>query len=142
MKLKHWGFIIFGTSLASFIAPSAIMPFLTDNLNPEKKLEERRAQFGNNQVTHRVKVHDVSYVRETKAAIIRELKGRNRNDNFQISKIVFTSQKSKWIAGQRQVALSFTYELKYKGQAPEMLSGSIQLASDEAGKLFDSSIEI
>lgn len=142
MKLKHWGFLIFGSSLASFIAPSAILPFLTDDLDTENKLEERKAQFGNNQAAHSVKVYDVSYIKEAKAAIVRKLKERNFNDSFEISKIVFTSQKSKWVAGQRQVVLSFTYELKYKGQAPEKLNGSIHLASDEAGKLFDSSIGI
>lgn len=90
-----------------------------------------------------------SYIAETKAAITRRLKEEERGAEFEISKIVFTSESSRVVAGQRQVELSFTYELKYLSDYQEMKKGdamkqegTILLAKDENGNWFDSTLDI
>ena len=151
MKLKHLGLIVIGASMVSFVAPSALLPFLIkDNAGTEAKpaaldggLEARRVKYSTNVAgrSGRGNEYTSNYINETKAAVTRKIKERG-SSNFEVSKIVFTSKKSKIVAGQRQVALSFTYELKYRNGKPEKKKGGILLVSDEAGNWFDSSISI
>lgn len=147
MKLKYIFFILMGFSLINYAAPMVTLALLRSNngagsitSGPVEGLAVREAKYRSGAPANNAP--GTNYIAETKAAITRELKESGNKESFEVSKVVFTSEKSKWIAGQQQVMLSFTYELKYKGQKSKKLNGSIILASDEAGKIFDSTIEI
>jgi hypothetical protein len=142
MRLRSIILTVTGFSLIVFAMPNFILTAIRHNTDaparaPVESLEERRVKF----FAGRSDQTKVNYQTETKEAIIRELRKKGQRD-FEVSQIVFTSEKSKTIAGQRQVSLSFTYQLQYLKGKPEKLKGSLVLASDGAGNWFDSSIKI
>ena len=145
MKKRYIALLVIFLSLVGFATPNLILGFIkhysdVEETTPAIDLAERQARF-NAGLSRSSGRNKINYQTETKQAIIRELKEKGQRD-FEVSKIVFTSEKSKTIAGQRQVALSFTYQLQYKNEKPKKLKGSILLASDGAGNWFDSTIKI
>ena len=143
MRKRHLGLLLIGLSLVGIATPDAILNVMEANTGPEESasaggLQERRGKYLSG-LSNRSS--QVNYLDETKAAITRALQAKGRN-NFEVSKIVFTSEKSKTIAGQRQVALSFTYQLQYQKGPSQKRNGSILLVSDGAGNWFDSAIKI
>ena len=135
MKKRHI-FLVIGLSFVGFASPNMILTLIkhhtgTDPRSPVESLEERREKFfGGN--SDQVKVN---YLEETRAAITQYLQDKGKAD-FKVSKIVFTSEKAKWVDGQKQVYLSFTYQVQYRKGKPQKRSGSLLLASDGAGNVF------
>lgn len=145
MKKRYIALLVIFLSLVGFATPNLILGFINhysdvEETTPAIDLAERQARF-NAGLSRSSGRNKINYQTETKQAIIRELKEKGQRD-FEVSKIVFTSEKSKTIAGKRQVALCFTYQLQYKNGKPKKLNGSILLASDGVGNWFDSTIKI
>ncbi len=148
MKLKYIGILVFGAALVSFTGPTALLVLIkgknttqVNNIKRNDNLRARRIKYEEARYSNTV---EVGYLSQTKAAIIRDIKRRSafETEPFEVSKIVFTSEKVKWVAGQKQVHLSFTYQLEYRKAKPQQLHGSILLASDADGKLFSSQVKI
>jgi len=130
-------------SLAGFAMPTATLILLKNNAGinaPPDGLHVRQAKYEHG--TTEATPSNKEYITKTKAAITRQLRASGHYDSLKVTKLVFTSEKSRWIAAQRQVGLSFTYELKYKGKQRKNLKEYILFASDEVGNLFDNAIEI
>jgi ribosomal protein L16/L10AE len=142
---KRYILLIMGSALVVLFMPSVVLRTIqqtsgTKEAPPPVGLVEREAKYRNEKLTRTARVTK-NYLEATKAAINRELKESGRSDH-EASQIVFTSEKVKRIAGQKQVHLTFTYQLQPKKGKPKKLNGSIHLATDEAGNLFDTSIKI
>lgn len=145
MKKRHMVLMVGGLSLVGFATPNLILGFLKHNAGakespPVEGLVEREARYKAG-LAGRNKRLTVNYLEATKAAINREVKKTGQR-NYKVSQVVFTSEKVKWIAGQKQVQLTFIYQLQLRNGKSKKLNGSIHLASDEAGNLFDTAIEI
>ncbi len=141
MRLKHLAFLIIGTSMVGFVAPSVMLPLIKKKSNTERTatlagegLEARRIKAD----TRRM---EVNYLEETQLAITKHLKEKGTK-NFEVSRIVFTSEKIKRVAGQKQVTLAFTYQIQYKNAIAKQGAGEIQLASDADGNWFEPTIKI
>ncbi len=142
---KRYILLIMGSALVVLFMPSVVLRTIqqtgvTKEASPPVGLVERDAKYRKEKLARSARV-TTNYLEATKAAINRELKESGRSD-YKASQIVFTSEKVKRIAGQKQVQLTFTYQLQPKKGKPKKLNGSIHLATDEAGNLFDTSIKI
>lgn len=136
MKKRYIVLLVGGFSLVGFATPSVMLTLLKqqagiDPSPPVESLEERRIKF-NNGHSGQVKIN---YLEETKEAITRQLKEKGKTE-FEVSEIVFTSERTKWVAGQKQVHLSFTYQVKYPRGKPQKQKASLLLATDGAGNVF------
>jgi len=143
MKKRYIFLLLAGFSLVGFAMPNFLLTLLKHNAGTEETapadgLQERQARF-NARNTGAVKLEKTNYLKETKATITRELKEQEPNKRFEVSKIVFTSEETRWIAGQKQVRLSYTYQVQYPNSKPKKLKGSVLLASDEAGNMVNTS---
>ncbi|QNF31339.1 hypothetical protein HUW51_00865 (plasmid) [Adhaeribacter swui] len=141
MRFKRLAFLVIGTSMVGFAAPSVMLPLLTTQPSPQRSaalsgegLEARRIKADAKRV-------EINYLEETQQAITRHLAEKGAR-NFEVSQIVFTSEKTKRIAGQKQVDLSFTFQLQLKDQVPQELPGEIRLASDADGNWFNTSVQL
>ena len=145
MKKRYIALLVIFLSLVGFATPDLILGFLKHNActkesPPVEALVERQARYKagllgrNNRLT-------VNYLEATRAAINQELKETGWG-NYKATQVVFTSEKVKWIARQKQVELTFTYQLQPRKGKPKRLNGTIHLACDEAGNLFDTAIKL
>ena len=140
MKKRYILLVIF-LSFVGFATPDMLLTLIKhqtgkDPRAPAASMEERKTKF----FAGRSDQAKVNYLQQTRAAITQDLQDKGKAD-FEVSKIVFTSEKAKWVAGQKQVHLSYTYQVQYSKGLPQKRSGSLVLASDGAGEMFYTSVK-